>query len=344
MCDRTDLSRRIALAGLFASLLLAIPSLPTDVRAEGADELVNYLPGDSRFAARIDVDALRGTQYFDRAIEFLEERAKQDDSVPDVLDSSAAFDPRSDLHGVAVGLPVSRISPSQNVQRAVVAVSADFQESDFAEYLEQQFSDVSTHELDSGSTVYETDGRAFVVPTSNRLVAVLGPESYRNKVWGLLDGEGTSFSKVSDRQGLLTGIDTSRMIWMVNRIPNSGSGGSSKARSAAVGIQLASRVDLQMVTVGHSESDAESMSKRVKSLKETWSENRMLKMMGAGPLVTNLEVERNGSRVTATTSMTDSEFDYFVDRVRQLSEGQSKLSIPSGGAEESTSEDSDDSD
>ena len=131
--------------GLATVTLLVLPSTAT---AGGKQDLTEYLPGNSQFAAHVDVDELRKSKYFDRAVKYLEDRTDGDDTIAGLLKGSNGFDAREDLDSIAIGLPVARVSPSRKVDRAVVSVSGDFDESQVEKFLKEEYSELSTDELD----------------------------------------------------------------------------------------------------------------------------------------------------------------------------------------------------
>jgi len=324
----TSASALLAVAGLAAA---SVFSAPIPARAAQADQLLEYLPHDSRFAGHVDVEALRGTKYLDRAVEFIEKRAKRDPAVPEVLGDAGAFDLRSDLDGFAVALPVSRISPGRSVDRAAVAFDTEFDESRLRALLEKRAVELSVRERDDGTKVYESGDRAFAVPSSDRLVVALGPSEYRKEVLELIGSDGATFADSARDEGLLDGVDRSRPVWMVNRIDRPG----SSAETAAVAVELSGGIDLQVALRSNSESSAKSIVKRAEAMKKSRLRTAQLSMFGAAPLLENLAIEREGRMVKATTSMTDSELDYLVQRLREVSEGRSKLSIPAAEGGES---------
>lgn len=335
-------SRLVRLFSTLLFLSLLVPSLALagdDDKSASSRALLSYLPADSQFAAQVDVEKLRKSKYFKRAYNMLEEQAKDDEKLAELI-SEDGFDIESDLSSVAIGLPVSRVSPNTGVNKGVFVMDGSFDEEKIRKLVKEEYDDLETREI-GDMTAFRLDETEFGLPASNRLVITMGPESYRKKVWNLARKGGKSFEKTASDKNLLDGLETDRTLWMVNLITGSMRGPSSSAKSAAISVNLDSGLDLQVVSRVDDEAAAKEMVQRIGAMKKSAGENPMLSMFGAGPLVENLKVENNKTSVVATTSMTESELDYLVQKVQQIAASQSTLSIPSssGGAGKPTDND-----
>lgn len=332
------------LGGILAAALLAPTTAAAgdDASPDSRDPLT-YLPSESRFAAHVDVDSLRQSKYFEKGMTYLEERSGDDDAgIGQFLSDDEGFDLRSDLHTIAVGLPVSRVDASSEVERGTFVFSGDFDEQQIRKAVKEQQGELATR-THAGLDAYKVNDAEFALPTSERLIVTMGPESYRNAVWSLAADGGVSFEQTADKHGLLDGVDTSRTVWMVNRLKGAQDRTKSKVDSAGISLTIEKGLDLQVVTRMASEADAKAVVQQVEAMKKSGSENSMLMMFGAGPLVSNLAVERDGTTAVATTSMTEPELDVLVEKVRQVASSQSRMSIPSSSSSSSGDSESTDS-
>ena len=318
---------------LLGAGLLAIPSTAF-AGDSSAKAPTAYLPADSRFAAEVDVTKLRQTKYFKQGLELFEQQTKDNAKLSKFFNADDGFDLSSDLHRLAVGLPVSRVTPSQKVEKGVFVLAGKFEADKVASMVEKEYGELKTRKLDGGTQLYRADETEFGFPSSDRLVIAMGPKAYRDSVWKTATAGAASFDDVAKKEGLLDGLDTDRSIWMVNRVSGSARAASSNVETAAISIELGEGIDLQVVSRLSSEASAKEMVQRMEAMKKTGADNPMVSMIGAAPLVTNLAITHDKSAVTATTSMTESELDYLVTNLRQLAASQSRLSIPSS---ESTS-------
>lgn len=319
----------------FVALAVGLPSLSW---AADPGKLTEVVPADSRFVGHVDVDGLEKSKYFDQAVEFIKDSPQTDEEFAAFFDGTGEIDIRSDLDTLAVGLPVARLDRAKEDQRRVFALEGDFDEEKIKGLVEENYSDVSTRKLDDETTVYAVGEAEFAVPNSDRLVVAVGPESYRKTVWSLVQGNGTSFRDKAKSDGLLEGVDTSRAVWMLSRVSKSMRGPSSNVQTATVSLDLVGGLDLQVVSHVGSESNAKSMMKRLEAMKKSGANNPMLGMFGATPLIENLEIDRDNTTVTADTSMTESELDTLISKVKQYASSQSQFSLPSDGAESPTEE------
>jgi hypothetical protein len=321
--------------------LLALPS--TALADSSAKAPTGYLPADSRFAAEVDVTKLSKTKYFKQAVELFEEQTKEDAKLAKFFDADSGFDLSSDLQSLAVGLPVSRVTPSQKVEKGVFVLAGSFEADKLISMVKEEYGEMETRKLEDGTQLYRAEQTEFGFPAGDRLVIAMGPKAYRASVWKTATAGAESFDEVAKKEGLLDGLDTDRSIWMVNRVSGTTRAASSNVETAGISIDLGKGIDLQVVSRLSSAASAKEMVQRMEAMKKTGADNPMLSMVGAGPLVTNLTIKHTESSVTATTSMTESELDYLVKNLRQLAASQSRLSIPSSGGKSKESKASEES-
>ncbi|MFB6375441.1 MAG: hypothetical protein ABEN55_20510, partial [Bradymonadaceae bacterium] len=240
-------------------------------------------------------------------------------------------------------LPASRVDATSQLEKGTVVLTGDFDADKIRKVVKEREGELDKRQQ-NGLDVYATDDGEFALPTSDRLIVTMGSKGYRNGVWKLAAEGGTSFEQTAEKHGLFDGLDTSRPIWMVNRLKGAKDRTSSKVDSAGISLGLDSGAQFQVVTRVGNEADAKAVAQQVEAIKKKGSESTMLTMFGAGPLVSNLGVERDGTTVIATTSMTEAELDVLVEKVRQLAASQSSMSIPSSGASGGSKSQSDSSD
>ncbi len=330
-------SALLAVGLTFAFALVLAPSLASAADGDAGDarEPLAYLPGDSRFASHVDVEKLRTSKYFDQVVEYLEGRSGEEGSrgarLAGFLTGENGFDIESDLETIAVGLPVSRFKSPSTVEHGTFVLAGDFEPDTIRSLIREERDDVQSREQ-AGLELLQTERAEIGFPSSNRLIVAMGPTSYRDGVWKLAAEGGTSFADTGQKQGLFEGIDRSRMVWMVNHLVDEAEQSDPKVDSAGVSIEIDTGIDLQIVSHITDEAHAENIVEQVEEMKKSGGENPMVAMLGAGPLVDNLAVERDGLTVELTTSMNEAELDALVASLRQMVESQSRMSMPSSGA------------
>lgn len=302
---------------------------PNSANAESDRSPTDLLPGASKVAVQLDVERLKKSKYFDRALEFLKSRMRQRDNYSKFFDSENGYHIGKDVARVAVGVPKGRINArSPELDRGVLVVDGNFSEEKTIELVEQGDVEVESRTLGDDLEIHEVEGTEFTVRSGGRLVVVTGPESYRQTAWETVRGKSASFASVSKRENLLQHVDTDRTLWVVNRAGGTTKGGKS-IRSTTVGFDLDDGAELQLVSQADTKSGAKSIAEQIAALKKTGGENTMVQMFGAGPLVENLSWERRETAVVATTSMTAKELDTLVQMVKQSVQA-SQTSMPSG--------------
>ncbi|MFB6262434.1 MAG: hypothetical protein ABEL76_02240, partial [Bradymonadaceae bacterium] len=90
--------------------------------------------------------------------------------------------------------------------------------------------------------------------------------------------------------------------------------------SATLSVELGGGIDIETVSRVNSEENAAKMKTKIEEMAKN-SEGRaqqMLTMMGATPLLENLEVSQEGKAVVATTSLSEKELDTLIERAKQF--------------------------
>lgn len=310
-------ARYAAPAALVVCAVLFVPAA-AEAESDASDRpATDLLPGASNVAVHLDVDRLKDSKYFDRALDFLETRMRERNNYSKFFDSEKGYHLGKDVSRVAVGVPNGRINPrAPEFDRGVMVVDGNFTAEKTRKLVEQGDAEVTTRKVAGDLEVHEVEGTEFTVLSGGRLVVVTGPDAYRETAWKTVAGESASFEKVSQREKLLQHVDTDRTLWVVNRAGGTTKSGQS-IRSTTLSFDLDDGAALQLVSRTGTESGAKAMIEQMAALKKTGRENTMIQMLGAAPLVENLSWERRGTSVVATTSMNAEQLEALVEMTRQ---------------------------
>lgn len=331
---------RIGSILLATALLLLSASTALAGDSDEAEGLMDYLPEDSRTAGVIDVQKLRKSKYFEEAFDAVEQQAA-DDEFGKLLQKQGEFDLKSDLHKMAVGMPVAQVKGQNAPDKVVFVMTGDFKRDKLNKLIEKEVDEVEKRELTGDLEGYGKEDIEFAL-TDDHFFVVRGDDSYRSDAWNVIDGDGDSFTKSAKAHNLFSHLNTERAFWITAR-PPAGSPQAKGIESAGVAVDVGSGLDIQVVSHTDSKDKADEMISQLEKAKKQGASNAMLSMFGATPLVTNLEFEKSGKAVVATTSMTNSEFDSMITSVKQFINSQKKKQQQGGDESLPIPKESDDS-
>jgi hypothetical protein len=331
-----------ALFALVATPVLGADSSPK-AETPSYKKLFEYLPTDSASLAVIDVKAVRSSPYFDRATDYLKSQGRVE-GLSKLLSSDTDAVEDQSVDRVAVGFPAT--SSSSTPERSTAILQGTFSESSMKSLFTSEVEGFRTVDIDDELKGYQKDDTVAVLLDDSHLLVVKGPNSYRDRALNTARGKAKSLADGSLPTRILTHLDTSKGIWMINNsgsLPKAASEGIVEM-GLALGIQ--GKLDIQAVLRSNSEEAARELEAQLKEASSEHAGNSMVEMLGIGPLLSNLKHRREGLIVVATTSMTSSEVDSLIERLEQVvgQQGQNALPLPgrSSGNDESADTSSDD--
>ncbi|GEM_PF-6609846 len=336
-------SRRLMAFACFTLLaLVATPVLGADssskADAPSYTKLFKYLPTDSSSLAVIDVKAVRASPYFDRATDYLQSKGQVKGLTKLLQSDKEAIDDQS-VDRVAVGFPAAtgRSAP----ERSTAVLAGTFNESSLKSIFESEVEGFKSVELDGGLSGFKKENTVAVLLDEKHLLLITGPESYRSRALNTARGKAKSLADGALPTSILKELDTSRGIWMVNSsrsVP-----GAAEQGIVEIGLALgvADDLEIQAVTRSKSEESAKELEGQLSSARSSNADNPMVKMLGIGPLLKNLEHRRTGAINVATTSMTSTEVDTLIKRLEEMmgGSGSKPLQIPGDRSSDDSSED-----
>lgn len=339
--------RLMALACFALFAMVASPVLGADSSSKAETpsykKLFEYLPTDSASLAVIDVQAVRGSPYFDRATDYLKSQGRVE-GLSKLLSSDTKAVENQSVDRVAVGFPAtsSRSAP----ERSTAILQGTFSESSMKSLFTSEVEGFSTVDIDDELKGYQKDDTVAVLLDDSHLLVVKGASSYRDRALNTARGKAKSLADGSLPTRILQHLDTSKGVWMINNsssLPKAASEGIVEM-GLALGVQKT--LDIQAVFRSDSEEAAKELEAQLAKAGSEHAGNSMVEMLGIGPLLSNLKQRREGLIVVATTSMTSSEVDTLIERLEQVvgQMGNNALPIPgrSPGSDESADSTSED--
>jgi hypothetical protein len=339
--------RLMALACFALFAMVASPVLGADSSSKAETpsykKLFEYLPTDSASLAVIDVQAVRGSPYFDRATDYLKSQGRVE-GLSKLLSSDTKAVENQSVDRVAVGFPAT--SSRSTPERSTAILQGTFSESSMKSLFTSEVEGFSTVDIDDELKGYQKDDTVAVLLDDSHLLVVKGASSYRDRALNTARGKAKSLADGSLPTRILQHLDTSKGVWMINNsssLPKAASEGIVEM-GLALGVQKT--LDIQAVFRSDSEEAAKELEAQLAKAGSEHAGNSMVEMLGIGPLLSNLKQRREGLIVVATTSMTSSEVDTLIERLEQVvgQMGNNALPIPgrSPGSDESADSTSED--
>lgn len=314
--------------GVLVTFVVAVAA-PAVAAAQSADKLTRYLPQQSQLVVGLNIEKLRKSKYYKEALTWAR-KGSNGGAFLDVLENDAQIDLSKDLSSVAVSIPDTKVDKSGQQKNFTVAVSGSFDKAKLMAAIKKK--DGSIKETKKGkTTIYSTGEVQFAFPKDGVLWLSAGPDSYRQSAWKAVGSSKHSVRSNKVFKRLLGKVNTSRGFWMLGDTSQLDTkkmkADTPQPKSIALSMDIDNGLDLSMLAELPSEDDAKSAVKQVEQLKQQGGQAAMLSILGAAPLVSNLKAKQKGVDLHATTSMTASEFDAMVQRLKQLAQSQ----MQSGG-------------
>jgi hypothetical protein len=315
-------------------------SSPPEQKADSAPAVsdeIDLLSSQNQIVGVANYGAFRNTPYHQQLFDWVESRTGRSDVRKQMADR-LGFDPDEALERVTFGVPADQLgSTPQDLDAFTAILSGSFERTKVLDAIRKEHDGKLTSVDRPGDwTVYRVDDVELGFTENSQMIVVQGADAYRSAAWQTVAGDGnTAAASIQTYDGFAP-VDRSRMLWMIQRSSNSQAPQSDNLLQTAAAIDLNKGLDIQVVTIAKDETSAKETLAQFKSVSQTKGTG-MLDMVGATPLVENLSVNRSNNIVTATTSMTDAQFQAMIKAVRQMTATPEKVGIPG----EKSSSDSD---
>ncbi len=290
---------------------------PEEPHAAQLEEL-GAIPASVRFVVRVRAERARSSALVQRALEQMFARDRALEARLDTLLTMCAFDPKSDLLGMTMGL-------GSGVDEVIMVVTAKVEESELARCLNRAVAELggslSSKPMD-GRTFYRagraergvwfafaSEGRVAVSPSEDFLRTALGagPKAQQNEVLSPL-------IRRVDRD--------SSAIWVVGQIPESigsavvdltGNQIAAPPKAIAGRIDLSDGVDAVLEVEMASPEDAHAAVE--KALPQVALSALSVQRYGLGPVVNKLQLDADGSWFKLRISLGEKELNDALFRV-----------------------------
>ena len=314
------------------------------------------LPKKSEVLMGLNIKASRGTLAFKELVKL----ARNNQDVAEVIENikkDAGLDLEKDLDYVVMAFPSAKATnrPSAaNVPFTAVA-RGTFDRAKIEKVLAdaQQKDKVETEKLGKFS-VYVIDHTTFGFLDDDTMLFSVGPTGYRQTVWKNAHKKSRSISQNKTLQNLLGEVDPAKSFWLVADTTSLNppkavapskkkTKGKSKAGdpqpeeppadprmdSISLTVDLSAGLTLDALAHLASEDDARVAQEGLQKDLKAASDNFLVKMMGAGPLLANMKLDQAKSDLKISTSMNKGEFSTML---KALVQAASDPRMPQPGA------------
>ncbi|QDG54650.1 hypothetical protein FIV42_29085 [Persicimonas caeni] len=286
--------------------------------------MTRYLPSSSQLVVGLNVSKLSQSKYYKEALAWARANSGSDQEFLEVLEKDAKLDLTKDLDAIALSVPDTQVDSSKPQRNFTVAVSGSFDNDKLLAAIKKENKELKSTKKGK-ATVYSSGEFEFTFPKKGVLWVTAGPDAYRKGAFKALGGGKHSVQANKVFKKLMGEVNTSQGFWMMgdtSTMQTQQTAGSPQPKSIAVSADIAKGLALELLADMPSEADAKSAVEQMKALKQQGGQAAMLSILGAGPLVANLTTKQDGTKLRATTTMTATEFDTMVQRIKQLAQSQ----------------------
>jgi hypothetical protein len=306
-------------------------SSPPQQKADSAPAVsdeIDMLSSQNQIVGVANYSAFRDTPYHQQLFDWVESRTGRSDVRKQMADR-LGFDPDEALERVTFGVPADQLgSTPQDLEAFTAILSGSFEQEKVLDAIrKERDAELTSVDRPGDWTVYRLDDVELGFTDTSQMIVVQGADAYRKAAWHTVAGDGNTASANIQSYDGFAPVDRSRMLWMIQRSSNSQAPQSDNLLQTAAAIDLNKGLNIQVVTIAKDETSAKETFAQFKSVSQTTGTG-MLDMVGATPLVDNLSVNRSNNVVTATTSMTDTQFQAMIEAVRQMTGTPEKVGIP----------------
>ena len=305
---------------VLAVMLVAWVCLPHSAQAQTSRQLTQYISAQDKSVVGINVDALRKSKYFDQVLAWVK-GTPSGQALFTAMDA-AQVDLARDINTLVLGVADLTAQNEPGKSDMTFVMSGKLDQKKMLALLNEN--GMALAETTSGKLKLHTkDNLTVVFPKSGLMWGVVGSEAYRKRALETLQNNKNRVDGASYFKQLIDDTKNTRGLWAIVDMEAAQAAltetdPNRAAKSAAFSLDVASgmamEVMLEMVTKDGAKSAADEL--RAQALEA--GKNPMLAMSGASPLLKNLKVSHNGTRMVANSSMNSAEFDKLLKLAGQL--------------------------
>ncbi len=309
---------------LVSALLLLVSS--STAWAKSSAELIRQVPGSSPLIVGVEMGKVKSTQLFKEGLAFVTRVAKGE-SLLDFVLSKKAFDFEKDINAVLVAFATAPTNPQAPPPPAMAVVDGTFDPARVKAAIEARYGKTQSRTVGS-MEVMSTAGVEFAFVDATTLV--ITESRYAPPTWKAVADENASALKNASIVGLMALTDTTRGIWFAMSTASIATpAGTPQMDGAGISLDLRSGLAVDFRSQFAKAADAVAAKNQADEIKKN-TDDALLEMLGAKPLVENLVATIHNERVVAlTTTMKDAEVRVMLQRLKAMNEAPPPVA-PSG--------------
>ncbi|MBA2663713.1 MAG: hypothetical protein H0U74_15605 [Bradymonadaceae bacterium] len=308
---------------LTLALLVLAVGMPFSAFAEGPQNLAKMLPEGNKMLLGVDVNALRPSPFYGEVMTWVRSQSNLGELL-DLLQREGGFDVDKDLTSIALGSPElpGNVEEARKMPYTVV-LSGAFDVEKVTTAAKKRFPSL-TERKEGSLAVFRAEAFELSFLNAKTLMIVTGKPDYQQRVWKTVGAKPSA--RNTQFNPILADVGSKHSIWLLMDTAKKMEGQAGpKALMSALALRLASGLNLTMLTYMATEADASQAVVQTESLKAEAAANPMASMLGLAPLIRNLAIKQDKSKVWVTSSMTEPEARTIFARVRQIAERSQNL-------------------
>ena len=326
--DIQRITKTLAIATtVIVATLFATMSTATAADSKG---LTKYLSAQNDIVIGLNISSLSSNKYFDKIVEWARTQSEGGDLL-EAFEKDSGLDIDKDISAVAIAIRNQQtMNQQQENQEFAMAVSGNFKSKKVLAAIEKQGADVEQKKV-AGLTFYKNEDVWLAIPKDGLALMTAGDDAYTKKNIATFGNQKNSISGQKAVKKMLGQVDTSKDIWMAGDTSKmKAQSEGPKPQSLGMELDFSSGLNLGLVAEMKTAKDAKASIEQMDQMKAQGDANPFVAMMGAKPLITNLDAKTKGTQVRVETKMNQKEFDAMVAALQQLAASQ--MGAGSGGA------------
>ncbi len=314
-----QLHRFPLLRSLICSIILVSLFIPAFASAESAQKLVQRLPGSNQLIVGVEVGAVKTSPLYKETMEWVRSKSNLTELLT-LLESDGGFNLDKDLHSVAMVSPEVPTSVDRALQIPfTIALSGKFDRDKITAAIKTKFPEMSERK-EAKVAVLTTDKHDLGFIDDETLVIVSGTKPYQASSWKGLTGKKSKHN--SKFAAIVTDVANEHGMWVLmdSSATSAVDAQGAKAVFSAMAVRLADNMGITLLSHFNDAKAAELALQATEKMKIEAQSNPMVSMMGLGPLLKNMAIKQDKSKVWITSSMTVAESRALLTRVRSIAE------------------------
>lgn len=242
-----------------------------------------------------------------------------------LLETESDFNIEKDLHSLVMVSPeIPTGVDDLSTLPFTIALSGKFDQDAITKAAKTKFPDF-VERKEAKLTILGADKRELGFIDGNTLVVASGSKSYLSNTWKKLASQKTTHN--AKFKPILSDVVAEHGGWILIDSKSMATGATKgpKANLSALAFRMSDKLFLTMLSHLQDESAATQAVQETEKLKAEAQSNPMITMMGLGPLLKNMAVKQDKSKLWITSSMTELETRTLLTRMRAIAERSQAL-------------------